>query len=137
MSQTNIRNREFIGRGLSFPMQVDSQGRLSLTNGENEIFQSIRIILETSPGERVMRPTFGCRVWELIFEPRDASTEALLKEYVREALAMWEPRIEVTGVDILEEGAPQEVVMVNIRYLIKNTHDERSIVYPFYIMDER
>jgi uncharacterized protein len=137
MSQTNIRNREFIGRGLSFPLQVDSQGRLSLTNGENEIFQSIRIILETSPGERVMRPTFGCRVWELIFEPRDASTEALLKEYVREALAMWEPRIEVTGVDILEEGTPQEVVMVNIRYLIKNTHDERSIVYPFYIMDER
>jgi phage baseplate assembly protein W len=137
MSQTNIWNREFIGRGLTFPLQVDSQGRLALTNGENEIFQSIRVILETSPGERVMRPTFGCRVWELIFEPRDASTEALLKEYVREALAMWEPRIEVTGVDILEEGAPQEVVMVNIRYLIKNTHDERSIVYPFYIMDER
>lgn len=137
MSQTNIRNREFIGRGLNFPLQVDSQGRLALTNGENEIFQSIRIILETSPGERVMRPTFGCRVWELIFEPRDASTEALLKEYVREALAMWEPRIEVTGIDILEEGAPQEVIMVNIRYLIKNTHDERSIVYPFYIMDER
>jgi uncharacterized protein len=137
MSQTNIRNREFIGRGLSFPLQVDSQGRLALTNGENEVFQSIRIILETSPGERVMRPTFGCRVWELIFEPRDASTEALLKEYVREALAMWEPRIEVTGVDILEEGASEEVVMVNIRYLIKNTHDERSIVYPFYIMDER
>jgi uncharacterized protein len=118
-------------------MQVDSQGRLALTNGENEIFQSIRIILETSPGERVMRPTFGCRVWELIFEPRDASTEALLKDYVREALAMWEPRIEVTGVDILDEGGSDEAILVNIRYLIKNTHDERSIVYPFYIMDER
>lgn len=136
MSRTDIRNREFIGRGLTFPLQVDSQGRLALTNGENEIFQSIRIILETSPGERVMRPTFGCRVWELMFEPRDASTEALLKEYVHEALAMWEPRIEVVGIDILDEGAPQEVIMVNIRYLIKNTHDERSIVYPFYILDE-
>jgi phage baseplate assembly protein W len=136
MAETNIRNREFIGRGLSFPLQVDSQGRLALTNGENEIEQSIRIILETSPGERVMRPTFGCRVWELLFESRNATTEALLKQYVREALAMWEPRIDVIGVDILEESMYDAAIMVNIRYTIKNAHNERSIVYPFYIMDE-
>lgn len=136
MAETNIRNREFIGRGLTFPLQVDSQGRLALTNGESEIEQSIRIILETSPGERVMRPTFGCRVWELLFESRNATTEALLKQYVREALAMWEPRIDVIGVDILDESMYDAAIMVNIRYTIKNAHNERSIVYPFYIMDE-
>jgi phage baseplate assembly protein W len=83
-----------------------------------------------------MRPTFGCRVWELLFESRNATTEALLKQYVREALAMWEPRIDVIGVDILEESMYDAAIMVNIRYTIKNAHNERSIVYPFYIMDE-
>jgi uncharacterized protein len=137
MTETDIRDREFIGRGLSFPLRLDSRGRLTLTTGVTEIEQSIRIILETSPGERVMRPEFGCRAWELLFEPRDATTIALLRRHVMNALAMWEPRIEVVGVDVIDAPEFDNALVVNVRYLIKDTHDERSIVYPFYILDEQ
>jgi phage baseplate assembly protein W len=137
MTETDIRDREFIGRGLSFPLRLDSRGRLTLTTGVTEIEQSIRIILETSPGERVMRPEFGCRAWELLFEPRDATTIALLRMHVMNALAMWEPRIEVVGVDVIDAPEFDNALVANVRYLIKDTHDERSIVYPFYILDEQ
>lgn len=135
-NERDLHHREFIGRGLSFPMKFDSQGRLALSSGQDELEQSIRIILSTAPGERVMRPTFGCRAWELIFEPRDDVTEAKLVEYVREALLMWEPRVNVIGIDIIEDSRYDETILVNIRYEIKGTHDERSIVHPFYIEPE-
>ncbi|MCL4831777.1 MAG: GPW/gp25 family protein [Caldilineaceae bacterium] len=133
----DLRNREFIGQGLHWPLQLNSQGGVAMTQGEMEIEQSIRIILETIPGERVMRPEFGCRAWELMFAPRNATTEAQLIEFVREALRMWEPRIEVVSVEIARHtGHDDSVILADIRYVVKNTHDERSIVYPFYIMDE-
>lgn len=133
----DIRNREFIGQGLNWPLQLNAQGGVAMSQGQMEIEQSIRIILETIPGERVMRPEFGCRVWELMFAPRNAATEAQLIEYVHEALRMWEPRIDVTAVEILRNTSYDDsVILTDIRYQIKNTHDERSIVYPFYIMDE-
>ena len=138
MAGDNLRNREYIGQGFHYPLRLDAQGRLALTQGVTEIEQSIRIILETIPGERVMRPEFGCRAWELMFAPRDANTEAQLIEFVEEALRMWEPRIDIAAVEIVEDsGYDDSVILVNIRYSVKNTHDERSIVYPFYILDER
>lgn len=133
----DLRNREFVGQGLHWPLQVDSHGAVAMTQGQTEIEQSIRIILETIPGERVMRPEFGCRAWELLFAPRNAATEAQLIEYVRDALRMWEPRINVTSVQIARNtGHDDSVILTDVRYIVKNTHDERSIVYPFYIMDE-
>lgn len=133
----DLRNREFVGQGLSWPLQLNSQGAVAMTQGQAEIEQSIRIILETIPGERVMRPEFGCRAWELMFAPRNATTEAQLIEHVRDALRIWEPRINVTSVQIARNtGYDDSVILTDIRYVVKNTHDERSIVYPFYIMDE-
>lgn len=137
MADNDLRNREFIGRGLTFPLQVNTQGGLALTRGPAEIEQSMRVILETAPGERVMRPEFGCRAWELMFAPRNAFTEATLIEYVEEALAIWEPRIEVSAVEVIDDPSYDDsVLLVEIRYRVKNTHEERSLVYPFYIMDE-
>jgi uncharacterized protein len=131
-----LQDREFIGRGLSFPLQLDPRGGVSLASGVNEIEQSIKIILGTIPGERVMRPTFGCRAWELIFHPSHSGTHSLVALYVREALSMWEPRITLddirAGNDPLHDGA----ILCEIRYTIRDTHDPRSIVYPFYIADE-
>ncbi len=133
----DIRNREFIGQGLNWPLQLNAQGGVAMSQGQMEIEQSIRIILETIPGERVMRPEFGCRAWELMFAPRNAATEAQLIEFVQEALRMWEPRIVVTAVEIARNSSYDDsVILTDIRYQVKNTHDERSIVYPFYIMDE-
>ena len=132
----DVVNREFLGQGWAFPLQIDPRGGFALARGPRDIEQAIRIILETMPGERVMRPEFGCRVKELLFAPRNASTRGALIETVESALARWEPRIEVQAVDVSDDPAHDGAWLVEIRYTIKDTHDTRSIVYPFFIIDE-
>ena len=132
----DTRNREFLGQGLAFPLQVNPRGGVALAKGERDIEQSIQIILATAPGERVMRPEFGCRAHELIFAPNNAATEGLLTHYVKQALEMWEPRIEVQEVEISTASNTGATLLVEIKYKVKDTHDERSIVYPFYLMGE-
>lgn len=135
--------KDILGHGLAFPMQTDAQGNVALVTGPKDIEQAIRIILGTIPGERVMRPTFGCQAWELVFAPNNAATHKLLEYYVRQALEFWEPRIELRsvsasaprlGVDAGYESG--NTILLHIDYEIKATHDPRSIVYPFYIMSE-
>ncbi len=128
--------KKYLGTGLSFPLRTNLRGEVALVSGSEDIDQAIRIILSTRPGERVMRPTFGCRAYELLFEPFSASTITLLQEYVMEAIRMWEPRIEVTGVNVVTESNGVGALMAEIEYYIKSTHDTRSIVFPFYIADE-
>jgi len=132
----NIRDREYIGQGLAFPLQVDPRGGIALATGTRDIEQAIRIILMTAPGERVMRPEFGCRIHELVFAPHDAATESLAAYYVQVALERWEPRIELREVDVVTDPARDGVLLVEIKYEVKDTHDERSIVYPFYLSGE-
>jgi uncharacterized protein len=129
----NQYSKNFLGTGLAFPLQLNQRGAIALVGGEKNIEQSIGIILGTRPGERVMRPNFGCRASELIFEPRDATTFTLMKTYVEEALKFWEPRINVDGIDISIDDASDGAVFVEIQYEIKETHDVRSIVYPFFL----
>jgi len=102
-----------------------------LTNDINEIEQAIRIILLTAPGERVMRPDFGCRIHDLVFEPNNRATAVQAERYITEALGRWEPRIEVSQVEAKPEDAH---LLIFITYTIKTTHDERSLVYPFYLI---
>jgi uncharacterized protein len=129
--------KTFLGNGLNFPLRTDARGQLILVTGSDDIDQSIRIIIGTTPGERVMRPTFGCRANELLFEPRSAGTISLLQDYVYDALRMWEPRIEVLHVNVSAEDNQTGILLAEIQYQIKATHDTRSIVYPFYIADEQ
>ncbi len=136
MNDNNLRNREFLGQGLAFPVQANQRGEVSLARGATDIEQSIHIILGTSPGERVMRPEFGCRAKELLFAPRNATTEGLMAYYVRRALRRWEPRINVLNVVVSPDLERDGVLLVEISYEIKSIHDERSIVYPFYLMGE-
>ena len=127
---------DFLGVGWAFPVDVDARGRVALARHERDIEQAITMILLTPKGQRVMRPEFGCQIHDLIFGPNDATTAGLADYYVREALAMWEPRITIddirAGNDPLHDGA----ILCEIRYTIRDTHDPRSIVYPFYIADE-
>jgi phage baseplate assembly protein W len=126
----------FLGNGLSFPLRTDARGQIALVTGSEDIEQSIRIILSTRQGERVMRPTFGCRANELLFEPRSAATASMLQDYVGQALRMWEPRIEVHHIEVQNDDSFPGALLTTIEYEIKATHDTRSIVYPFYIADE-
>lgn len=129
----NEHSKSFLGTGLAFPLQVNQRGELAMVSGEKDIEQAIWIILGTRLGERVMRPTFGCRAQELIFEPRDATTFTLMKTYVEEALKFWEPRINVKAIDLSLDDASDSAIYVDIQYEIKETHDVRSIVYPFFL----
>lgn len=122
-----------MGQGLAFPLQLSTQGGLALAQGDNDIRQAISIILQTMPGERVMRPEFGCRIQELVFAPRTAETISLIQEYVAEALDLWEPRIEVTEIEVYDDPYQDGVLLVEVHYLVRTTYNERSIVYPFYL----
>jgi len=136
VSDNHFRDREFLGQGLAFPLQINQQGGIALARGAHDIEQAIRIVLETQPGERVMRPEFGCRVHELLFAPLNAATRGLAAYYVEEALGRWEPRIDLQGVNTLDDPGRDGVMLIEIKYQIKDTHDERSIVYPFFLMGE-
>jgi len=129
--------KAFLGSGLNFPLRTDARGQLILNTGSADIEQAIRIILSTRPGERVMRPTFGCRVHELLFEPRSPTTISLLQEYVHDALRVWEPRIEVIQVNVTADDGYPGALIAEVLYQIKATHDTRSIVYPFFIEEEQ
>jgi len=131
-----LKSRAFLGQGVAFPLQVNARGEIALAGGERDIEQSIRVILGTRPGERVMRPEFGCRASELLFEPRNSATETQMQQYVEEALRRWEPRIEVQWVSVMSDNTQDGAVVVEVNYLIKATHDERSIVYPFFLVGE-
>ncbi len=124
----------FVGRGFSWPLEVDHTGAIRLTDGIPDLDRSIRIVLMTAPGERLMRPQFGCRIWELLFEPVTANLLGLIAEAVRDALAQWEPRIVVD--DVSAEADPEQgsLVHIAIAYRVRATNDRRNLVYPFYVI---
>jgi phage baseplate assembly protein W len=126
-----------VGRGWAFPVGIGATGGLELVANDTEIEQAIAIILGTSPGERVMRPAFGCRIHELVFAPKSEETVGLARRYVEEALGMWEPRITVDEVVVVIDHAEAERGRLNIgvRYTIRGTKDARSLVYPFYLIE--
>jgi uncharacterized protein len=130
------RDKSFLGKGLAFPLKMNAKREFALISAEKDIEQSIRIILATKPGERVMRPAFGCRVHELIFDIKDATTLNLLRKYVEDALAFWEPRIQVLSVGTSIDASNDSAIFVDIEYQIKESHDVRSIVYPFFLAGE-
>src|SRR6185437_4927424 len=97
-------------------------GALQLTNGVADLDRAIRVVLVTAPGERVMRPEFGCRIWDLLFEPITPNLLGLMAQAVREALAQWEPRVEVEDVDVTP-GEAHGLVDIAITYRVRSTND--------------
>lgn len=124
----------FVGKGILFPMRVDQTGSIALASGHADLESAIRMVLVTAPGERVMRPRFGCKIWELMFEPINANTLGLMAVAVREALGEWEPRIEVEDVVVDPDPGSEGRVFISITYLVKATNDRRNLVYPFYVI---
>ena len=125
---------DFLGQGWSFPMHINSRGGISLSRQAQDIEEAVRIILSTAKGERHMRPEFGCGIHELVFAPNNATTTGEVEQYVREALAQWEPRIEVTDVLTDIDSRESHVLLITIQYLIRATNEPRNLVYPFYLI---
>jgi phage baseplate assembly protein W len=130
-------NRDNLGVGWSFPLRVDGRGGIALSQHENDIEESIRIILGTAKGERRMRPQFGCDINKIVFAPNNATSWGLAAHYVEEALGWWEPRIEVLEIDPHPDPVNTSRLFITIKYRIKATNDERNLVYPFYIIPGR
>src|SRR5262245_26902996 len=125
---------DLIGSGWAYPAGYTPGGGIRLVTGAEEIDGAIRMILTTVPGERVMRPDFGCAMWDQVFAPLNPNTLGLIEQSVREALARWEPRIAVAGVEARADGAG--VVRIEIGYRILATNDHRNLVHPFYTIPQ-
>lgn len=130
-------SQEFIGRGWSFPVHADASARIALSSDEHEIEESIRLILATAPGERPMRPEFGCAVHDYVFAPADATTAGAIGDAVRTALRFWEPRIDVTGVAVTFDSTDAGVLLIDVGYAIRGSNDPRNLVFPFYVIPDR
>ena len=133
----DINNKDNLGVGWSFPLRIDGRGGISLSQFESDIEESICIILGTAKGERRMRPLFGCDIHKIVFAPNNATSWGLATHYVEEALGWWEPRIEVLEIDPHPDPKDASRLLIDIKYRIKATNDQRNLVYPFYIIPGR
>lgn len=125
--------REFLGRGWRFPVAINRTGGISMSALEENIRESIFIILGTAPTERLMRPDFGCEIHELVFAPNNPTTAGLAIHYVTEALQKWEPRIEKIEVSADPNRMEPNRLDVEISYVVRSTNVTRNLVYPFYL----
>jgi phage baseplate assembly protein W len=128
--------KAFLGRGWAFPVGVDARGAIALAEYEEDVRQAIRIILDTDPGERVMRPDFGAGLRALLFEPINTSTIALARHRVEQALILWEPRIDNIGVAVTADP-PRGRLDIEVRYRVRRTNTFYNLVYPFYLQEGR
>jgi Bacteriophage baseplate protein W len=125
---------EIIGSGLAFPIHVDARGAIALAAGEEDIEQAMTLILSTAPGERPMRPEFGCEIHDYIFDSIDANTVTRMEAAVRSALLRWEPRIDVEQVEFDLSDVHQGQIAFTVRYTVRATNSRRNLVYPFYVI---
>jgi phage baseplate assembly protein W len=127
--------KEFLGKGWRFPVNVDARGEIYMSEYEQDIKEAIWIILTTSKGERVMRSDFGCGIHDYVFTVINTTTLSLIEDSVREALVLWEPRIEVLAVDISREKINEGQLLVSIDYRVRTTNNRFNLVYPFYLTE--
>ena len=125
---------DFIGSGLAFPLRVDRQGSLALVTHDDDIREAIAVILGTMPGERPMRPEFGCAIHDHVFSGIDGHTLGRIDHDVRVALDRWEPRAQVLQVDFDLSERDAGRLLIDITYRIRATNDVRNLVYPFYLV---
>jgi phage baseplate assembly protein W len=125
---------DIIGSGLAFPLQVDRRGGIALARDEQDIDQAIQLILGTAPGERPMRPEFGCGVHDFVFDTIDASTVGKMEQAIRDALDRWEPRVIVQTVEFDLDHVGEGRLIIDIGYRVRVTNTLRNLVYPFYVI---
>ena len=125
---------DIIGSGLAFPLRVDAHGGLALSHRDQDVEEAIGVIVGTAPGERPMRPEFGCGIHDYVFETIDARAIGRIEHEVRLALQRWEPRIEVLDVSVDTSFSDRGELLIEILYSLQATNDVRNLVYPFYVI---
>lgn len=130
------KNNSFLGQGWAFPPAFNyERGTTELVENENDIEESIRIILGTIPGERVMFPTFGCPIRKFVFESNSATQKTMLKDAVYDALLFNEPRIKVEKIDIKDDTEEHGTIYIHVLFTVIITNTRNNIVFPFYFKE--
>jgi phage baseplate assembly protein W len=135
LDEGGMMAKDFLGRGWKFPVNINTAGQIGMSEYEEDIKEAIWIILSTAQGERVMRPAFGCGIHDFVFATVNISTLALIESRVREALTVWEPRIELINVTVLTEEIDEGKLLISIDYKVRTTNNQFNLVYPFYLKE--
>lgn len=123
-------SNNFFGSGVGYPVQISTSGGIRKSAGVQRIEQSIRIILGTQYGERVMRPRFGCNLKSLVFAPNNEATANLARYYVQQGITQWEPRVEVFEV-LVENDNQNSLLLIEIHYRLRATQEVFGMIVPF------
>lgn len=136
MTTPNGQANSFVGTGWNWPVEPDATGAISLAVGAEELEQAMYLVLATARGERPMRPEFGSRLNDFIFELADASTAGQIAAEVRASLLRWEPRVTVEDVVVTADVDEASLLWIDIAYTVRSTNDRRNLVFPFYIIPQ-
>lgn len=131
---TTPQDKTFLGKGWAFPVRLDAEGQAAMAAYEEDIRQAVLLILNTNPGERVMRPDFGAGLNALVFEPLNTTTMALARHRIEQALIQWEPRIDTITVQVTAEP-PLGRMLIEIHYRVRATNTFYNLVHPFYLQE--
>jgi len=135
MSDTD---KAFLGVGWSFPPEFHKRGdtlAVGMVSEEEDILESLNILLSTRPGERVMQPNFGCGLHSMVFETINESSVTEIKDVIERAILFYEPRITLEGIDVTTEDALDGILKIQLNYTVRRTNTRSNIVYPFYYLE--
>lgn len=125
-----------IGSGFSFPLQINALGETDISSDDENIRQSMMLILGTAPGERIKRPEFGCAIHDVLFEPNTTLTAAKIEYEIKKSLTEFEPRVSDIEVKAKPDDQEMSRMNVTISYTIRKTNTKANLVYPFYLRKE-
>jgi phage baseplate assembly protein W len=125
--------RKMLGVGWKFPIRINSRGGFSYARGEQSVQEAIWIILGTALGERHMLPLFGAGIHDYVFAPNNPTTRGDIAHQVQQALARWEPRIDLLDIGVETDAAESNLILIRVAYRIRTTNTVQNLVYPFYV----
>ena len=130
----NLLNSAFLGRGWSFPPTFQKQTRqVQMVKEEEDIEQSLSILLSTRQGERVMQPDYGCNLDVMLFEPLTVTLITLVTDQISTSILFHEPRIDLNRVSIGTQQVNEGLILIEIDYTVRSTNSRLNFVYPFYL----
>jgi phage baseplate assembly protein W len=133
---TEDNKKSFLGTGWSFPPRfLDSEQGIEMSRDDDDIAESLHILLSTVPGERLMNPEYGCDLQSQVFQNINNSTKVIIEDLIATAILYFEPRIRLIGVNVDDAGQMSGVVNVSITYEVKGVNSRRNMVYPFYLAE--
>ncbi len=131
-----MENKSFLGSGWAFPPEFDKiTNENKIVSAEDDINESLYILLSTTPGERVMRPAFGCGIKSMVFESITESIITVMKDLITKAILFFEPRITLNSIEINTELVNQGTLLIHIFYTVRATNTRSNMVYPYYFIE--